>query len=142
MMGATWSNKSCSKLIFRTDVSRGGVQQEETQPSDRTSELASVSYRRRERTIQVLPPRVLTLEIPRANAGPSPIQTVALCIDPASPLLTFNAAVEEAEHSAPPDPTEDVLDCTPIVLEHSLLDSERGLLLSAGLADAEVHMSG
>ena len=124
-------------MMFRTDVSRGGVQQEETQPGNRTSELAGVSYRHRERMVQVLPPRVLTLDIPQANAGPSPIQTVAVRIDP---VLAFNATVEESEHSAPPDPAENVPDYTPIVLEHSLLNSEQGLLLSAGLADAEVHM--
>ena len=119
-------------------VSSGEVQQEETQPGEGRSEFAGPTQCCRERNIQQLPPQVITVP-PEANVELSPVQTVALPIDPTVQILAFNAAVDEAERESL-DPPEDVPNCTPITLENSFFNPEQGLRLNVGLADAEVHM--
>ena len=125
----------------QTDASGGEVQQETTQPSERSSVFAGLTHRCREQTIQILPPIMIQNFVvpPQENVEPSPVQTIALPIGPASDVLAFNATVEETEHVAP-DLPEDVPNVTPITLESLFINLERGLQLHVDLADAEVDM--
>ena len=121
-----------------TAASRWGVEEEATQPGERSSELAGLAQQRREQTIQLLPPVVVPDDVV-PNLEPSPVQTIAVAINPNVPMLALNAAVNEVEHDAP-DLPEDVRNVTPIMLESSFIDPEQGLRPHVGLADEEVDM--
>jgi hypothetical protein len=126
------------KKESRTATSRWGEVQEVTQQNERSSELAGLKQQRRERTIQMLPPVVITNNVV-PTLEPSPIQTVAVPIDPNVSVLALNATVDDVAHDAP-EPPEDVLNVTPVTLESSFIDLEQGVRPHVGLADAEVDM--
>ena len=138
--GGEFVSTGFRKIEPRTAATRCGVEEEVTQPSEHSSELAGagLTQQRRERTIQILPPVVVQNDVV-PNFEPSPARTVAVAIDPSVPVLAFNAAVDEVEHDAP-DPPKDVRNVTPVTRESSFIDLEQGLQPHIGLADEEVDM--